>query len=66
MRRRMPGHDAVRGRSLAFFVPFGGFVFGSSDPIATVAEEHVCPGHHSSPQQISQRPFLWLGLHLSP
>lgn len=41
MRGRMPGHHAVRGRSLAITLPFGGFVLWSADTVAAVAEEDV-------------------------
>lgn len=66
MGRRMPRNDAIRWRTLSFFLPNGGFVFWASNAMSAVAEEHVRLRHHSSPQQIWQRPPLWFGLHLSP
>jgi len=66
VRRRMPRDDAIRWRTLAFTVPRGGFVLWTSNAMATKAEENVRLRHHSSPQQIWQRPPLWFGLHLSP
>jgi hypothetical protein len=57
----MPGDDVVDRRSILV----GLARRRTSDLTATIAEEYVRPGHHSSPQQIGQRPLRCKGLHLS-
>jgi hypothetical protein len=46
----MPRHDAPS-------VVLVSFVLGSAKVSTTIAQESVDPGHHSSPQQITQRPL---------
>lgn len=57
----MPRDDIVDWFSIGFWHNIG----WSAQRLATIAKESVDFGHHCCPQQVTQRPVLCCGLHLS-